>query len=152
MMQVNGIELLQMIKDRKIKDKTIIKSQRNELTFSHMGHYFKTIDEYYIFDFCKGEFSRCDKNGKLGVKGQRRFMNYETLYKDFEIIEPTEEIEELEYDHNFYSITKYDELKLEIDKLAYLLRGINESIDLSLKNKNKINELVREVNHLKRNE
>lgn len=129
-MKVNGIELLQMIKDGKIEDKTIIKSQRHELTFSHTGHYFKIIDEYYIFNSYEGKFHRCDKNGKLGAKGQTRFMNYETLYTRFEIIEPAEEIEEL------ISITNEEVEKLTTKK---------DIVD-------KINELVREVNRLKRNE
>lgn len=142
-MKVNGIELLQMIKDGKIQDKTIIKSQRNELEFVHTGHYFKTIDEYYIFNSYEGKFHRCDKNGKLGAKGQTRFMHYEILYKDFEIIEPTEGIEKLDIQQDNKCFNYY--IQNKNGTKCYLTKHSKILSD-------KVNELVREVNHLKRNE
>lgn len=144
-MKVKLIEVLNMIEDKTLKD-----------------------DERVIIDNDLYYFSQEEKKfyDAPSSKHQSNYRNIYTYNLDLEcdlidknIIEvnaekrkSTEEIEELEYAHNFYSLTKYDELKLEIDKIAYLLRGINESIDLSLKNKIKINELVREVNRLKRNE
>lgn len=127
-MKVNGIELLQMIKDGKIKENTKINVFKNDV-------YITQID--YI-------------NNNIQWKPGKFIMSM--VYDDTVYFEIPTEIEELEYDHNFYSQIECSLLKNEDAKKAYLLKGINESIDLSLKNTNKINELVREVNCLKRNE
>lgn len=58
---------------------------------------------------------------------------------EFEIIEEEKEIEELNYRLDYDT---YDKCKYDIDKVMTLIRPI-------LKNKDKINELVREVRKLK---
>ena len=58
---------------------------------------------------------------------------------EFEVIEEEKEIEELNYRLDYDT---YDKCKYDIDKVMTLIRPI-------LKNKDKINELVREVRKLK---
>lgn len=133
-MRVNGIELLQMIKDKKVPYNTLIDvSGGTNLMHPNMSLH---EDNSLYWEW---------------ANGSQIVLTNDLLEYNFEIIELTEEIEGLEYDHNFYSQTEYSSLKNEDDKGAYLLRGINESIGLSLVNKNKINKLVKEINRLERN-
>lgn len=131
-MKVNGIELLQIIKDGKVPYNT-----RIEVNGGTRSHY------PYVVLY---------KNNRLYWEWENVssvVLTDELLEYYFEIPKPPAEIEKLEYEHNFYTLTKFDELKLEIDKIIFLIRGINESIDLSLKNKSKINELIDAVNELR---
>lgn len=132
-MKVSGIGLLQMIKDGKVPYNDHIEVSGG----THSHHPYVVLY----------------KNNRLyweWKKGSSVVLTDELLEYDFEISKPTEEIEELKYDHNFYSLTRYNELNFEFDKIAYILNGINESIELSLKNTHKTNELIKELNNLKK--
>ena len=80
-MKVDGITLLQMDRDEKLKPKTIVRTSHNREYFDDYREY-----DYYIY-FENKQFHRCDENGKLGAKFQDRFLNYDVLRKEFEIIE-----------------------------------------------------------------
>lgn len=75
------------------------------------------------------------------------------LTDEIEIIEEVEDkeyedIEEIEDNHNFYSYSEYEARKHEIDKITYILRGINEATDMAVKNANKINALIRNQKYI----
>lgn len=90
-MKVDGITLLAMARDNELKPKTILKTE-------HEKQYFDDRDyDYYIY-FGENQFHRCNEKGILGSKYQNRFLNYEVLRKEFELIEP---IEEKEIENNF---------------------------------------------------
>lgn len=120
-MKVDGITLLAMARDNELKPKTILKTEHEKQYFDDRNY------DYYIY-FGDNQFHRCNKNGQLGSKYQNRFLNYEVLKKEFELIEPIEEKE-------------IEEIPIpEIDSIE------NERI---LRAEFKINELVREVRKLK---
>lgn len=82
--KASGSELLEMIKENKLECGTIIRYDTGDVERFPSGEERK-IYEYYRYTAGDKRFHRCDKDGKLGVKGQKRFMNYETIYKEFEV-------------------------------------------------------------------
>lgn len=67
-----------------------------------------------------------------------------------EILEEEKEIEEISNEHNCYNYSEYNERKNEIDKILYIIRAINSVNDRLSDTNIKINELVREVNKIKK--
>ena len=125
-MKVDGITLLEMARDNKLKSRTILKTE-------HEKQYFDDRDyDYYIY-FGDNQFHRCNEKGILGSKFQNRFLNYETLKKEFELIEPKEE-KEIE----------------EINMCTGGIMGFDAVENITSVLKDKINELVREVNKIKK--
>lgn len=90
-------------------------------------------DDIYIISI---EYDGYDFNWDAGTFTSGMF--YDPLV-EFEIIEEEKEIEELNYRLDYDT---YDKCKYDIDKVMTLIRPI-------LENKEKINELVREVRKLK---
>ena len=86
--KASGFELLEMIKEKKLEDGTIIRCENIQIS----DVMEIPIYEYYIYTAQEKKFHRCNKDGKLGVKGQIRFLNYETLYKEFEVFPPEPKI------------------------------------------------------------
>lgn len=74
------------------------------------------------------------------------------LIKEVEIIEEEQDIEEISNEHNFYCYSQYEEYKNEIDKVLYIIKAINSVNDRLSNTNNKINELIKAVNELKKNE
>ena len=146
-MKVKLIDVLNMIEDKSLEDDERVIIDNSFYYYNEENKKFYTVPK----SECRNTYRNISTN-ELDLECELIDRNViELNVKDIGLTVPTEEIEELEYDHNFYSQTECSLLKNEDAKKAYLLKGIHESIDLSLKNKNKINELVREVNCLKRN-
>lgn len=134
-MKVDGITLLAMARDNELKPKTILRTE-------HEKQYVGDKDyDYYIYHG-DNQFHRCDEKGKIGAKYQNRFLNYEVLYKEFELIKSEEEkdIEELEKDVEYIEHPE-KEYPDRIEKRYYYDKD---------KMGNKINELVRELNKIKK--
>ena len=115
----DGIEILRMARDGELKPKTILKTK-------HIKEYFDDRDyDYYIY-YGDNQFHRCNENGKLGSKFQNRFLNYEVLKKEFELIEPKEikNIEEKYFDDGFY--TPEERLNVCMNKLDELIDEVNK--------------------------
>ena len=125
-MKVDGITLLEMARDNKLKSRTILKTEYEKQYFDDRDY------DYYIY-FGDNQFHRCNEKGILGSKFQNRFLNYETLKKEFEHIEPKEE-KEIE----------------EIDMCTSGIMGFDGVENITSALKDKINELVREVNKIKK--
>lgn len=76
--------------------------------------------------------------------------DFTQLNDEVEIITEDKEIEKLENEIEFYSYSKYEELKNGVDKVLYILKAIN-LVENKISNlNNKINELIDKVNKLER--
>lgn len=177
--KMTGLRLLEEIANNNLSCGTMVRYKRDDLILTSNPP--QPVYEYYKYTVGDKRFHRCDENGKLGATGQQRFMNYSTLNKTFEIVEMDKEFEiykmgktaiyqsadsisirpiieeeqdikEISNDHEFYCYSQYETYKNEIDKVLYILKAINSVNDrLSITN-NKINELIKAVNELKKNE
>ena len=130
-MEVDGITILELERDGELKPKTILRTK-------HEKQYFDDRDyDYYIY-YGDNQFHRCDENGKLGAKYQTRFLNYEVLNKEFELILPKEdkEIEKI-------PLPTFEEFKNMSAEERYLITA--KEYDL-------LDEIIDEVNKLKRGE
>lgn len=83
-------------------------------------------------------------NGFEEWENSKNFLN-ETI----EIIEEEKEIEKIDNEHDFYCYTRYDSFKNDIDKVLYLINGINATNDRITDTNLKLNELIDEVKKLK---
>lgn len=77
------------------------------------------------------------------------FLESTMFYKVIEIIEEEKEIEKIDNEHDFYCYTRYDSFKNDIDKVLYLINGINATNDRITDTNLKLNELIDEVKKLK---
>lgn len=127
-MEVDGIEILRMARDDELKPKTILKTKDINICGD---------SDYYIY-YEDNRFHRCDENGKLGAKYQNRFLNYEVLNKEFELILPIEnkEIEKIQ-------LPTFEEFKNMSVEEQYLITA--KEYDL-------LDELIDEINKLKRSD
>ena len=125
---MKGYEILSKVLNNELKPKTIIMTK-------HEIEYFDDSKDYDFYLVGNDKMiHRCNKEGKLDAKFQDRFLNYKVLQKDFEIykvIEEEKEIEELELE------------KGSLDDKEFLAKYITH-------NRYKINELVRELNKIKK--
>ena len=126
--KIDGIDLLKMIANDELKCGTMIRHMSEDVILATNPP--QPVYEYYKYTAGDKKFHRCDENGKLGAKGQQRFINYSTLNKIFEIVEIEEDKEIGELNINF---------KHTDDEIIYLTF------------EEKINELVKAVNSLKDN-
>lgn len=118
---MTGIELLQMVKDNKLEDRTLIRTTGQ-------------FPQYYLFRK-NGEhpnFGKCDSEGNAGgMYGQYKFMTTKALFRDYEIVgvlrEVPNKIEEINFVDEF-SDSYYD--------------------TCLIKTKDKVNELIDTVNYL----
>ena len=135
-MKVDVITILELARDGELKPKTILRTK-------HEKQYFDDRDyDYYIY-YGDNQFHRCDENGKLGAKYQTRFLNYEVLNKEFELILP-EEDKEIDKYHNY----QYSEIPPWFRE-EELIKCINNNFEVHQK---AIYKLIDEVNKLKRGE
>jgi hypothetical protein len=123
--KMTGLRLLEEITNNNISCGTMIRYKRDDLIL--LSNPSKPVYEYYKFTKGDGRFHRCDEHGRLGAKGQNRFMRYAILKQEFEIVEIIEE--------------KKDIQELKNKRFTRNQKQIA----------GKINELVREVNKLKNN-
>lgn len=97
---------------------------------------------------------------EYNCKNRFYYQNSWSMYRDFytegnclndevEIIEEEKEIEKIDNEHDFYCYTRYDSFKNDIDKVLYLINGINATNDRITDTNLKLNELIDEVKKLK---
>lgn len=141
--KMTGLRLLEEIINNNLSCGTMVRC-KNQSVSDAMEI---PIYDYYIFTKGDGRFHRCDEKGKLGAKGQKRFMGYSTLKKEFEILEIIEEekdIEELNKNLFWDSDYKLSEENYQESgkRITVVLQDISDKVD----------ELVRKVNKLNKEE
>lgn len=129
-MKITIYELLGLIKDDKAP-KTI-KYDDYILTLR------KQFNDYW------NDISYLITNGFEEWENSKNFLN-ETI----EIIEEEKEIEKIDNEHDYYCYTRYDSFENDIDKVLYLIQGINATNDRITDTNLKLNELIDEVKKLK---
>ena len=120
---MTGIELLQMVKDNKLEDRTLIRTTGQ-------------FPQYYLFRK-NGEhpnFGKCDSEGNAeGMYGQYNFMTTKALFRDYEIVgvlrEVPNKIEEINFVDEF-SDSYYDTCLIKTkDKINELIDAVNYLLD-----------------------
>lgn len=120
---MTGIELLQMVKDNKLEDRTLIRTTGQ-------------FPQYYLFRK-NGEhpnFGKCDSEGNAGgMYGQYKFMTTKALFRDYEIVgvlrEVPNKIEEINFVDEF-SDSYYDTCLIKTkDKINELIDAVNYLLD-----------------------
>ena len=120
---MTGIELLQMVKDNKLEDRTLIRTTGQ-------------FPQYYLFRK-NGEhpnFGKCDSEGNAGgMYGQYKFMTTKALFRDYEVVgvlrEVPNKIEEINFVDEF-SDSYYDTCLIKTkDKVNELIDAINYLLD-----------------------
>ena len=132
-MKITIYELLGLIKDGKAPKK--IKGR---------------LDMIYTFNACENDYVD-DEAGKLLFYNLMHFRN-KCLNDEVEIIEEDKQIEKLENEIEFYSYSKYEELKKDVDKIIYILKAINLTENKINNLNNKLNEIIDKVNSLEKNQ
>lgn len=120
---MTGIELLQMVKDNKVEDRTLIRTTGQ-------------FPQYYLFRK-NGEhpnFGKCDSEGNAGgMYGQYKFMTTKALFRDYEVVgvlrEVPNKIEEINFVDEF-SDSYYDTCLIKTkDKVNELIKAVNYLLD-----------------------
>lgn len=120
---MTGIELLQMVKDNKLEDRTLIRTTGQ-------------FPQYYLFRK-NGEhanFGKCDDEGNAGgMYGQYKFMTTKALFRDYEVVgvlrEVPNKIEEINFVDEF-SDSYYDTCLIKTkDKVNELIKAVNYLLD-----------------------
>ena len=120
---MTGIELLQMVKDNKLEDRTLIRTTGQ-------------FPLYYLFRK-NGEhpnFGKCDSEGNAGgMYGQYKFMTTKALFRDYEVVgvlrEVPNKIEEINFVDEF-SDSYYDTCLIKTkDKVNELKKAVNYLLD-----------------------
>lgn len=120
---MTGIELLQMVKDNKLEDRTLIRTTGQ-------------FPQYYLFRK-NGEhpnFGKCDSEGNAGgMYGQYKFMTTKALFRDYEVVgvlrEVPNKIEEINFVDEF-SDSYYDTCLIKTkDKVNELIKAVNYLLD-----------------------
>lgn len=127
---MTGIELLQMVKDNELEDRTLIRTTG-------------PFPQYYLFRK-NGEhpnFGKCDDEGKVGgMYGQYKFMTTKALFRDYEIVGVIKETPS--------NIEKIEMVGCEVEcKSLDASFGIDTPMVMEI-TVNKINELIDAVNYL----
>lgn len=143
--KMTGLRLLEEVVNNNLSCGTMIRHKRQDIAL--MSNPPQPVYEYYKYTAGDKRFHRCNENGKLGAKGQPSFMNYQTLYKEFEIIEEDKEIEKLE----IYSDEKNFNEEIHFKNILKVSKNgeceVTEEISVIV---DKINELVKVVNSIKK--
>ena len=121
--KMTGLRLLEEIVNNNLSCGTIIRHKREDVAL--MSNPPQPVYEYYKYTAGDKRFHRCNENGKLGAKGQPSFMNYQTLYKEFEIIEEDKEIEELKLNYSGVWTGKTNE-ELMLEKINEIRIAVNK--------------------------
>lgn len=120
---MTGIELLQMVKDNELEDRTLIRTTG-------------PFPQYYLFRK-NGEhpnFGKCDSEGNAGgMYGQYKFMTTKALFRHYEIVgvlrEVPNKIEEINFVDEF-SDSYYDTCLIKTkDKVNELIKAVNYLLD-----------------------
>lgn len=72
-------------------------------------------------------------------------MDFSELNDEIEVIED-KKIEKLENEKQFYSYRKYADIKNDIDKILYIIKGLNLTEEKIDNLNNKINEIIDYIN------
>ena len=73
-------------------------------------------------------------------------MDFSELNEEVEVVEEDKKIEKLENEKQFYSYRKYADIKNDIDKILYIVKGLNLTEEKIDNLNNKINEIVDYIN------
>lgn len=127
-----------------------------------MGKTIKIIDilagkeKTNKFKYNAGIFERENNGGYIDEDGDNLtewiLSDYSNIYDEVEIIEEDKKIEKLENEKEFYSYSKYKELKNDVDKILYILKAINLTENKISNLNNKLNEIIDKVNSLEKNQ
>lgn len=103
----------------------------------------KISDYIYHFDIDESTYTRFINNDIENPRGLLEDINLHNAYVWFnlevKIIE--EKPKKIAEEHYFYSYSEYNEIKHEVDKVLYILRGLNRLED-------KTKDLAKAVNYL----
>lgn len=155
--KMTGLRLLEEAINGNLSCGTMVRYKREDIILTSNPP--QPVYEYYIFTKGDGRFHRCDENGKLGAKGQNRFMGYATMKKELEVVELEKE-EPLEdmIDENLFEDKEIEKIiinscenieKKLIDGSTIVLPSNKDEI---LHIAYKLNELIDVVNELKKGE
>lgn len=123
--KTDGIDLLKMIANDELECGTMIRYKRNDLVLTSNPP--QPVYEYYKYTAGDKKFHRCDENGKLGAKGQQRFINYSTLNKVFEIVEiEDKKIEKLNVDEMYLTEKQQEVIVCKINELVKAVNSLKE--------------------------
>mgnify|MGYP001071255258 CR=1 FL=1 len=105
--------------------------------------YEKKMPARILYKFCEYEFDK-DENDYKNTDGLLLFeylfkFERKALFLEVEIIE--EKPKKVNEAHYFYSYSEYNEIKHEVDKVLYIVRGLNRLED-------KTKDLAKAVNYL----
>ena len=138
-MKISYYDLLGMIKENKIPKKMVVR--------------IGCSSKIYIANFDKNEFNYYSLEGEEDENYKEYltecFLESMMFDKCIEIVQEDYEITKLENEKAFYCYAKYEEYKHEMDKIIYILRGMNLTEEKIDNMNTKINELIDEVNKLK---
>lgn len=128
---MKGYTYLKYGLDGELEPKTIIRTEH----ISEYESFDGTKDyDYYIFEN-DNMFHRCNKDGKLGVKYQDRFLNYKVLNKEFQLYCVLEEPQEhkipekinYKYKNMYGNISQHKQSEIDIiDKINEILDYLEE--------------------------
>ena len=126
---MTGIELLQMIKDGKLEDRTLIRTTGQ-------------FPQYYLFRK-NGEhpnFGKCDDEGNAGgMYGQYKFMTTRALFRDYEIVEVLKEVPDKieKLYHIFNDSNKQETYYKLVDEMFYKVNELIDAVSYLLETQNK---------------
>ena len=141
---ISYYELLTMVKKDNIPPKIILHLVPNK-SVEYISYYDYADSEFFGYKILKDE--KADENYSYHLGDC--FLESTMFDKVIEIIEEEKEIEKIDNEHDFYCYTRYDSFKNDIDKVLYLINGINATNDRITDTNLKLNELIDEVKKLK---
>lgn len=141
---ISYYELLTRIKEGNIPPKIILHLVPNK-SVEYISDYAYANSEFIGYERLKDEEADENYSYHLGDC----FLESTMFDKVIETIEEEKEIEKIDNEHDFYCYTRYDSFKNDIDKVLYLINGINATNDRITDTNLKLNELIDEVKKLK---
>ena len=131
--KMTGLRLLEEIVNNNLPCGTMIRYKREDIAL--MTNPPQPVYEYYKYTAGDKRFHRCDENGKLGAKGQIRFMSYSSMKKEYEVLEIIEEDKKIEKWGN----GALEEIKTKKD---YKINDIQLYIEILMETQNKLIDVV----------
>lgn len=141
---ISYYELLTRIKEGNIPPKIILHLVPTK-SVEYISYYDYINSEFFGYKILKDE--EADENYSYHLVDC--FLESTMFDNVIEIIEEEKEIEKIDNEHDFYCYTRYDSFKNDIDKVLYLINGINATNDRITDTNLKLNELIDEVKKLK---
>ena len=140
-MKISYYDLLIKLSNGEIPD--IIKLELNCEERYYQAFYDN--NEFNYYGLCDEDLENADFHYYLSDT----LLESQMFDKCIEIIEEDKKIEKLENEIEFYSYSEYESYKNEIDRVLYILKGMNLTEEKIKNMNNNINKLIDEVNRLK---